>query len=184
MPFGGAAQELGAAFGARWRNGFAVHRDPAGGAPFVFRRAGGSLAAHPILDGRDAGERVDSVATFTGSAFQLDGDAARPLLVLGADIVSLEPRVAWEFDAETPRVEVAGWLQGAVRRWGQGRVALFGEAAMFTAQVGGPERRPMGMNAPLAAQNPQFLLNVVHWLSGLVEPEAPAGAGARSGGGS
>jgi hypothetical protein len=25
------------------------------------------------------------------------------------------------------------------------------------------------MNAPVAKQNPQFLLNVVHWLSGLIQ---------------
>jgi len=26
----------------------------------------------------------------------------------------------------------------------------------------------MGMNAPNAAQNPQFLLNVMHWLAGVL----------------
>jgi hypothetical protein len=25
------------------------------------------------------------------------------------------------------------------------------------------------MNAPVAKQNPQFLLNVLHWLSGLIQ---------------
>jgi hypothetical protein len=171
MPFAGAAQDLGAAFGARWSNGFAVDRDPARREPFVFRRDGGGLAAHPVVDGRAAFERVDAVATFTGSAFRIDG-AAAPLLVLGANVVSYEPRVAWQFDSTTTQVEVAGWLQGAVLRRGAGRVALFGEAALFTAQVAGPDRRPMGMNAPVAAGNPQFLLNVLHWLSGLVEPDA------------
>jgi hypothetical protein len=39
---------------------------------------------------------------------------------------------------------------------------------MFSAQVTGPERRPMGMNAPGAEQNSQFVLNVMHWLSGLI----------------
>ena len=48
----------------------------------------------------------------------------------------------------------------------RGRVAAFGEAAMFSAQLGGPESLPMGMNAPEAGQNAQFLLNVFHWLSG------------------
>jgi hypothetical protein len=50
-------------------------------------------------------------------------------------------------------------------------VAVFGEAAMFSAQVSGPQRRPMGMNAPRAGQNPQFLLNVMHWLAGLLPRE-------------
>lgn len=59
-------------------------------------------------------------------------------------------------------------LQGAVLRFGRGRVALFGEAAMFTAQLAGPTRKPVGMNAPEAGQNAQFVLNLLHWLSGLL----------------
>ena len=62
-------------------------------------------------------------------------------------------------------------LQGAVLRFGKGRVAVFGEAAMFSAQewITKDERVLMGMNRPDAAQNPQFLLNVMHWLSGSIE---------------
>jgi hypothetical protein len=37
---------------------------------------------------------------------------------------------------------------------------------MFSAQVSGPQRNPMGMNNPAAPQNARFLLNVLHWLSG------------------
>ncbi|HET9010982.1 MAG TPA: hypothetical protein VFN38_04170, partial [Gemmatimonadaceae bacterium] len=59
-------------------------------------------------------------------------------------------------------------LQGATLQLGRGRVAIFGEAAMFSAQVAGPRREPMGMNAPAAGQNAQFVLNTMHWLSGLV----------------
>ena len=58
-------------------------------------------------------------------------------------------------------------LQGAAIRKGQGRVAAFGEAAMFTAQVY-EEEGPTGMNHPGAAQNAQFVLNVLHWLTGLL----------------
>jgi hypothetical protein len=47
---------------------------------------------------------------------------------------------------------------------GKGRVAVFGEAGMFTAQLTG-KKGTMGMNAPEAEQNPQLLLNVMHWLS-------------------
>ncbi len=39
---------------------------------------------------------------------------------------------------------------------------------MFSAQVAGPAKRPMGMNAPGAEENFQFVLNVMHWLSGLL----------------
>jgi len=44
---------------------------------------------------------------------------------------------------------------------------------MFSAQLGGAQRQPMGMNAPNAAQNYQFLLNVMHWLSGMLDREGP-----------
>jgi hypothetical protein len=53
----------------------------------------------------------------------------------------------------------------AVLTHGRGRIAVFGEAAMFSAQVSGSQRRPMGMNASNALQNPQFLLNTMHWLA-------------------
>ena len=40
---------------------------------------------------------------------------------------------------------------------------------MFSAQIAGAERRPMGMNAPMAEQNARFVLNVLHWLSGVID---------------
>jgi len=167
MPMPGAAEKLGAAFGARWSNGFAVDEKSSGN-PFVFKRDDGSLKEHKITRGRSDEEKVDAVATFTGSAFKLEGGGAEPLLVLRDRIVSLEPETAWQFTPGTKRVPVGGWYQGAVLRHGKGRVALFGEAAMFTAQLGGPNRTPMGMNTPLAAHNPRLLLNVLHWLSGKI----------------
>ena len=163
MPMGGAAQKLGAAFGVRWNNGFALVKDQQGA--MVFKREDGSLKDHVVTRGSKAGERVGQVATFTGSAFQVEGES-EPLLVFGKDVVSLMPQTAWQFTPETPEVAVAGWTQGATLRSGKGRVALFGEAAMFTAQLAGPNRQRVGMNAPEAPQNAQFLLNVLHWLSG------------------
>jgi hypothetical protein len=55
---------------------------------------------------------------------------------------------------------------------GRGRVAVFGEAAMFTAQLAGPERTPVGMNDPAAARNAQLLLNLMRWLAGAEGGEA------------
>ena len=163
MPFPGAAENLGKAFGVRFSNGFAI--DPNVQGPMLFKLENGSLKAHAIVNGRTDSEKVDSVATFTGSAFQVDGDV-QPLLVLGPSVVSIMPTTAGEVTKDTPRIPVNGWYQGAVMRFGKGRVAVFGEAAMFSAQLAGPDKRQMGMNAPIASKNPQFLLNVMHWLSG------------------
>jgi len=163
MPFPGAVEKLAAAFRIRFSNGYAIDEKAQG--PIVFKLVDGSLKDHQITRGRTDSERVDSVASFTGSAFQVEGDA-EPLLVLGSTVVSFLTSQAGQINSETPREPVKGWLQGAAMRFGKGRIAIFGEAAMFSAQLSGPNRNPMGMNAPIASRNPQFLLNVMHWLSG------------------
>ena len=163
FPFPGAAENLAKAFGVRFANGYAY--DPKVPEPLLFKLETGSLKTHAIVNGRTDSEKVDSVATFTGSAFQVDGDV-QPLLVFGPSAVSAITTTAGQITKETPRVPVGGWYQGAVMRVGKGRVAVFGEAAMFSAQLAGPEKRQMGMNNPIASKNPQFLLNVMHWLSG------------------
>jgi hypothetical protein len=162
LPFGGASADLAAAFGILLTNSYAT--DAACGADeFVFRRADGTLGDHPITRGRNARERIDFVRTFTGEAFRVIGPAT-PLLILAPGSMLLFPSAAWKFSETTPTMRADGLWQGAALTRGRGRIAVFGEAAMFSAQVSGPERRPMGMNMPTAAQNPQFLLNVVHWL--------------------
>jgi hypothetical protein len=164
MPMPGAAEALGRAFGVELMNGFALVE--AEWDPLVFRRSDGTLRPHPIADGRDARERVDSVMTFvSGSAFRALDDGVRPLLVFGPDVVSINTQRAWIFDEKTPRVPVTGWLQGATLEPGAGRVAIFGESAMFAAQLVGPKRNRVGMNHPRAGGNLQFLLNTMRWLS-------------------
>ena len=153
-PFVEATVELAAAVVIRLRNGGA--RDPTiGSGRLVFRRSERTLIDHPIT------RSIDSVATFTGSSFQLDA-AGHPLLVFGPGVYSYT-----QPDQPDP-LPLEGHLQGAVLQFGAGRVAVFGEAAMFSAQLTGPNRSPMGMNAPIAGQNMQFLLNVIHWVAGLM----------------
>jgi len=102
---------------------------------------------------------IDSVATFAGSSFQMDAPG-QPLLVFGPKVYS--------YTEQKDSVLVKGHFQGAVLPFGKGRVAVFGEAAMFSAQLTGLDRHPMGMNASIAKQNPQFLLNVMYWLTGVI----------------
>ena len=51
---------------------------------------------------------------------------------------------------------------------GGGRVVILGEAAMLSAQVGGPNQTKFGMNYP-GIDNRQLALNIMHWLSGLLK---------------
>ncbi|MGB5816700.1 MAG: DUF4350 domain-containing protein [Thermoanaerobaculia bacterium] len=167
MPFPGSVEDLAAEFDVLFGNGFLY--DAEGNSKLDFTRDAG-LAAHPITEGRDTSERVDFVRTFTGQAFRVERNV-EPLLTLPPGSTLRLPVKAWKFKSTTPSIPAAGMLQGAVFRFGKGRVAVFGEAAMFSAQerIGKSDHTLMGMNHPDAAQNPQFLLNVVHWLSGLIE---------------
>lgn len=170
MPFPGAASNVAAAFGFAFNDGFAVENfstEAEGRAAFdkptVFVREDGTLREHPITRGNQASEAISRIRSFTGQAF-LAPAGAEPLMVLPKNFISLMPEKAWRFTMQTRRVPVGGWLQGAVMEVGKGRLAVFGEAGMFTAQVQGPERIPMGMNAPLAEQNYRFTLNLIRWL--------------------
>ena len=169
MPFAGAAADLGRAFGLEFSDGFAVPASQQGGT-LVFVRRDSSLASHAVTEGRSSRERVDSVATFTGQGFRVIEGTVDPLLRLPDDIQLLEPDTAWVFSESTKRRTGPGWLQGAALRVGRGRVVVLGEAAMFSAQLGGPQRVPVGMNAPVAAQNAQLLLNTMRWLARVIEP--------------
>ena len=170
MPFAGAADSLASALGIYFANGFAIPPfgpdARTGDYPIVFRRRDGSLARHAVTAGHSAVERIDSIVSFTGSVFRLGKSQATQveLMRLPSGTRVKLPVVAWQFSDSTAEIRGDDLLQGALLRVGRGRVAVFGEAAMFSAQRKGPERTPMGMNAPEAEQNPQFILNTLHWL--------------------
>lgn len=79
-PIPGAARDLGAVLGIVMID---VYVD-GGPGPDHFRVADGTLLPHPILQGRDATEQVDSVLTFTGQAAQIT-QGWEPLLVFGPE---------------------------------------------------------------------------------------------------
>lgn len=171
QPWPAAAGNLALSLGFIFNNGSASGTNLEEGWE-VFSRKNGSLRLHPITQGRSSSEAIESVMTFGGQAFRpLPGTAAEPILVFprGSEMVLLQdPFAPQPSRDQLPRIRIDGMLQGAALKLGRGRVAVFGEAAMFTAQVEGPERQPIGLNHPGAADNAQFVLNVMHWLSGLL----------------
>ena len=154
MPFAGAAEALGRSFGIEFLNCFA--NDNRRRSYERFFRENGTLLPHPITQG------IDTVVTFTGSAFRIPADAT-PLLALKNYTLAM-PVVAWQFEENSACLPSDGYFQGACLTYGKGRVVVMGEAAMFSAQLAGPNRSPVGMNTPEAGQNAPFLLNILHWL--------------------
>jgi hypothetical protein len=160
-PFGGAAQRLAARFGVtmhlryarddRFHEGWDNER-------LVFSRANGLLSDSTITNGRNPGERVSQVVTFTGQS--LTGpEGSISLLQLSDD--------AYDWESRKIRFPAKGHSQAVAVHYGEGRVLVVGEAALFSAQVDMLGLK-FGMNRP-GNDNRQFALNAAHWLSGLIK---------------
>jgi hypothetical protein len=166
MPMPGAATDLAASFGFKFYNGFALDTTKKGGID-MFYRDKGTVKNNDITNGRNKTERIDSVGTFTGSGFEIPKNA-EPILVFNSNFKMLMPQEAWNFTDKTPRIPIEGFSQIACLKYGKGRIVVSGEAAMFSCQQAGGGRS-VGMCSPEVPQNQQLLLNIIHWLDGLIE---------------
>jgi len=90
-------------------------------------------------------------------------------LVFDETNLLLLPDTAWIFHSKTPIRRIEGWAQGAFKEYGKGRIVVFGEASIFSAQIGQPGNRKMGMNRDDAKDNYKLLLNSIHWLDGILD---------------
>lgn len=161
MPLAGAAMDLASVFGFEFSNGFAL--DTISRGPSFFKKNNNTLSDNIITSGRNESENVGQVVTFTGQAFKIPDDAT-PILIFDENYMNYLPDTAWQFHSNTTRLNVKGWSQGAFKESGKGRIVFFGEAAMFTAQLAGPQKIRTGMNSEFAGENYKLLLNIIHWL--------------------
>lgn len=180
-PFGGAAADLAARFGVGMGQGWTFEpadNDTGVTSQLVYSRESGRLGDHVITRGRDVTEAVASVTAFTGQSL-IAPEGATVLMHLGpraweARTPQDAPAVADAIRAgrsDNPAVHpAAGRAQGLAFTHGDGRVVVLGEAGMLSAQrLRFPDGRPdmrFGMN--VATGNPQFGLNIMHWLTGLL----------------
>lgn len=174
-PFPNAAEALANPLGLDVAKGMtfdAAHDRPGSGddSRLIFSRANGLLGHHPILDGRNAVERISEIETFTGDAFRARNAAVQPLLRLAGTATNRpgsasvahkggDTMVTVTFGDPRP---VGNWTQGAAFALGRGRVVALADAAMLTADE--KDGRKIGMNAP-GNDDRQFLLNSMHWLA-------------------
>ena len=177
MPVSNAIDELATAFGVTVSNGFAFDEgmlrwegdslSVGEAGSVVFRRIDQTLGDHPITDGRNIVERVDSVALGGGAAIRLPPEGL-PLLTLGESFVSLRPEIPWRFQEDTPRHPIGAWLQGGTLRVGRGRLAVFSDLGILATQDEVEALDPPWNGLQL--QNPQLFLNTIRWLSAEIDP--------------
>lgn len=154
MPFSHVADGLARAFGFQFESSYAF--EPIRG-PELFSRANGRLLDSPVTP-----KGIDSVYAFTGTVLHAP-PGATTVMRLGTGWSIFYPTEPWKFDGVPQRPSDEKDLRGAIMAVGKGRVALFSEAAMFSAQRQ-PGDKTMGFNYPPAVQNKPFILNVLRWL--------------------
>lgn len=161
IPFPKASEKIATAFGFTFING---HVKPA-----TFRIDDATLAKYPaITQGAFGINNVTQVKSFGGSAFQIPDNGTSLMTFKNKETALLmdNPLVV---DATTEKITIDGWSQGAILEIGKGRVAVFGEAGMFTSQIDKRTGKVAGVSGGLIAQgaeqNEQFLLNIMHWLA-------------------
>jgi hypothetical protein len=164
MPFAGDAAEMAVAFGFGFNNGFALDSNMRGIIDFTYDND--MLKKCAITSGRNEEENVAHVVSFTGQAFSIP-EKASSIMQFDNRFLVYSPDTAWRFNTQTPVAPAEGLSQGAYMKYGKGRVVVFGEAAMFTAQLAGPNQYRVGMNSPQAESNYRLVLNIIHWLDGL-----------------
>jgi hypothetical protein len=177
MPWPGAAEKLAERFDVIFQNGFAFPIDPKSGevrlemGTNADERVGRStLIEHPVFAGRSPREVVTKLERSRGmQAFRLrPGGNARPLVALEGRWILLLPEIPWQFSEKTARIRADGMITAAATAVGKGRALLLGDnARAFSATLLPPNRTPFGINNP-DVHNQQFVLNMMHWLSGLL----------------
>jgi hypothetical protein len=163
-PAGAAAENLATRFGVEMSKGYVA--DPANFQRIamdvswiMFSRENKALGDHAITRGRNDGERINRVLSFTGQSLK-GPEGSAPILKLSDAAYDV-------FDGNKPErarmTSAAGRSQALALVFGKGRVVVFGEAAMLTAQ-----EKNFGMNYP-GTDNRQLALNTMHWLTGLLK---------------
>lgn len=161
MPFAGAADDLAKIFGFNFSNGFA-NLAKEYNQPDLFTEANGRFILPPSF----FEEELTSITSFTGSAFTYPNEAD-VIMKFNSEDVSLEPEIAWQFSDSTKTISLENYAQGAVLNYGLGKVAVFGEAAMFTAQLVTNQNGSfkIGFNSRIAPNNQLFAVRLMEYLA-------------------
>ena len=191
-PMGAAAAPLAECFGVTLGNGFVFDTNPDAftdndPTELVFSDHNHLLGNHPITRGRNDAERLHQLVAFTGESVTVP-KGATALLRLSPTAAEVPTRQALQplYSDDAAKAKVS--REAAARKWpvaergmaiaikvGRGRVVMSGEAGMLTAQVfkekdkDGAEKfvGETGMDVP-GNDDRQYVLNVLHWLSGVL----------------
>lgn len=168
MPFPGASKKLAEEFDIEWINGFVI--DSLLWDLSEFKKKDKTLLKHAITQGRVIDESIDAVFSYYGSGFKINNPKIVGLFRFNKkDIVSYQTEEAWKMFPNTPLLSTSNLYQAAALEHGKGRIVVVAESSLFSAQLVGKNRIPVGINYIEKGQNLQFVINVFHWLSRIID---------------
>jgi hypothetical protein len=162
-PFGGFAEKLSKRFGVEMSNSYTddpPNKDSELG-QLLFSRENKLLQDHPITNGRNVSEKINRIVSFTGQSLSIPKDA-NVILKFSDTAFDQFP------NTDKENISAKGKAQMLTLNFGKGKVLISGEAAMLSAQKM-ENGFKFGMNASKNIDNRQLVLNIMHWLSGLLK---------------
>ncbi len=192
-PMGDAAAPLAERFGLKLGNGFVFDTSPDNYADkdpteLVFSEQNHLLGTNPIAHGRNDAERLHKLVAFTGESVTIPRGAI-VILQLSPTAAEVPTRKAVQPLYDEDAIRAKANLEAAAKEWpiagramavgftvGRGHVVVSGEAGMLTAQVFREKGKDgtetfvgkTGMSVP-GNDDKQYVLNVLHWLSGVLK---------------
>jgi hypothetical protein len=170
-PFGSAAASLAKELGVRMKSVWTVdtlrnNKKTGKNTWLEFSRGNGGLGEHSILQSGNPDAAVSKVMTYTGqslsfdttwtSILQLSNSAQNYYSRSDASVASLDTSTYFSAPGESQLI---------ARSYGDGRIVIAGEAAIFTAQEVRIFLKTMhaGFNYE-GYDNKRLVLNIIHWL--------------------
>lgn len=170
-PFGSAASELAKVLGVGMESVWTVDtlrvdQEIGKNTWLEYNQENNGLGQHSILQAESPESAIKQVITFTGqslsfdstwtSILQLSNSAQNYYTRADASIASVDTSTYFS---------VPGQSQLIARKYGEGRIVIAGEAAMFTAQVVRVFHKTIyaGFNYK-GYDNKKLVLNTIHWL--------------------
>ena len=192
-PMGDAAAPLAERFGLKLGNGFVFDTNPYNfddkdPTELVFSEHNHLLGRDPITRGRNDAERLHKLVAFTGESVTIPR-GAMVILQLSPTAGEVPTRNAVQPLYDEDAIKAKASLEAAAKKWpiagramaiaftlGRGHVVVSGEAGMMTAQVFKEKDKDgretfvgkTGMSVP-GNDDKQYVLNVLHWLSGVLK---------------
>ena len=170
-PFGSAASDLARSFGVGMASVWTVDtlrmNDEIGKNTWLeYSWENGGLGQHPILQADSPAAKIKRVMTFTGQSLSFDSAWTSILQLSNSaqNYYSREDASIASMDTST-YFSVAGQSQLIACQYGDGRIVIAGEAAMFTAQEVRVFFKTIhaGFNFK-GYDNKELVLNIIHWL--------------------